>query len=210
MKTCSHAEKRSRALDEKSSSSNQWLSMTMICLGVVGVTAFILAVMGRPFICENGTVKIWHGVVKSSENSQHIADWYTFTHVTHGFLFYALLWLLSRKVMFLRPTGVRLLFTVVLEAGWEVLENTPFIINRYREATIALGYTGDSILNSVADIVFMSCGFLLAWRLPTWVSILIVIGLEVMLLLLIRDNLSLNMLMLTFPIDGIRDWQAGL
>ena len=210
MKASSHAEKRSRALNEKSSSSNQWLSMTMICLGVVGVTAFILAVMGRPFICENGTVKIWHGVVKSSENSQHIADWYTFTHVTHGFLFYALLWLLSRKVMFLRPTGVRLLFAVVLEAGWEVLENTPFIINRYREATIALGYTGDSILNSVADIVFMSCGFLLAWRLPTWVSILIVIGLEVMLLLLIRDNLSLNMLMLTFPIDGIRDWQAGL
>ena len=197
-------------LNNKTEADRQWFTATMICLGVVAATVCILAAMGRPFICENGTVKIWHGVVKSSENSQHIADWYTFTHVTHGFAFYALLWLLSRKVMFLRPTGMRLLFAVSLEAGWEVLENTPFIINRYREATIALGYTGDSILNSVADIVFMSCGFLLAWRLPTWVSILIVISLEVMLLILIRDNLSLNMLMLTFPIDEIRDWQAGL
>ncbi|MBC22603.1 MAG: hypothetical protein CMJ32_01630 [Phycisphaerae bacterium] len=190
--------------------SNRWIPSISVSLGVIAVTVGVLAAMGRPFTCENGTIKLWHGAVNSSENSQHIADWYTFTHVTHGFLFYFLLWLLSRQVKFLQPAGIRLLCAVILEAGGEILENTPFIINRYREATIALGYTGDSILNSVSDIVFMSCGFLLAWRLPTWLSILIVIVLETMLLLLIRDNLSLNILMLLYPIDSVRDWQAGM
>ena len=193
-----------------SNTENTWLKTTLICLSVVAVTIGVLAAMGRPFICENGTVKIWHGAVESSENSQHISDWYTFTHIVHGFMFYGLIWLLSRIVPWLKPVGVRLVFAVSLEAAWEILENTPFIINRYREATIALGYTGDSILNSVADIGFMAFGFLLAARLPIWTSVLIVIVLEVGLAILIRDNLSLNMLMLTFPIDEIREWQSGL
>ena len=190
--------------------SDQWQKSILICLGVVLLMIGILTAMGRPFICENGTIKFWHGDVNSAENSQHFSDWYTFTHVVHGFLFYFLLWLLAKRMAFLRPAGIRYLFAVILEAGWEVLENTPIIIERYREATIALGYTGDSILNSFADIFYMSLGFLLALRLPLWASLLIVIVFEVGLLFFIRDNLALNILMLLFPIDGIKEWQAGI
>lgn len=178
-----------------------WLIFALI----LAVTAGILLYMGRPPIAVSGVVKLWTGAVQSADNSQHLADWYTPSHIIHGFLFYLLGWLFVRR----NPMGERLLAAAAIEAGWELLENSQYIIDRYREATFAFGYNGDSVLNSMADIGWMTLGFFLARRLPVWATAGIAIFFELLTLAIIRDNLTLNVLMLVAPVDAIRVWQAG-
>ena len=181
-------------------------TIAVVALALVAAVAAIELSMGRVAVCRCGDIKLWHGVVQSAENSQHITDWYTFSHVIHGIGFYALLWLAARRT----SIGTRFLIAVMLEGAWEVFENTPFVIDRYRTATIALDYYGDSVVNSVSDIGAMMCGFWLARRLPPWASVSLVVVLEVFVVLMIRDNLTLNILMLLYPLDAIRRWQSGL
>jgi hypothetical protein len=176
-----------------------------IALAIVAVAALGLLAMGRPPICTCGTVKLWVGTVTGPDNSQHIADWYTPSHIVHGFLFYLLGWWALRR----NPPGDRLIAAVLIESTWELLENSPWIIDRYRHETMALGYTGDSVLNSVCDIGWMVAGFALARRLPVWATVGLALGLELLCLVVIRDNLTLNVLMLIAPNDSIRAWQAG-
>ena len=161
--------------------------------------------MGQVPICKCGYVKLWHGVVFSAENSQHVSDWYTFSHIIHGFAFYGLLWLVGRRW----PVGARLLLAVVFESAWEIFENTDMVINRYREVTISLDYYGDSVLNSVCDILAMVAGFLIASRLPVWTIVALTVTMELFVLWFIRDNLTLNIIMLVYPLENIKHWQGG-
>ena len=167
----------------------------------------ILLAMGRIPICKCGYVKAWHGIVFSSENSQHLSDWYTFSHIIHGFAFYLLFWAIGRR--FGWPLGLRLVLAIVLESAWEIFENTPLVINRYRSVTIALDYYGDSVLNSLADIAAMVVGFFLAARLPVTVVVSLTIAMELLVAYWIRDNLTLNIIQLIHPFESILRWQQG-
>ena len=161
--------------------------------------------MGRLPLGPDGRFGLWEGNIWSSEQSQRVADPYTFSHLIHGMLFYGFLWLVARRL----PVRYRFIGALLLEAGWEILENSPLIINRYREVTISLGYVGDSILNSLSDIFFAGLGFIFSWRARLWVIIRTIVAMEIGTLIWVRDNLTLNIIMLTYPLDAIIKWQSA-
>lgn len=173
--------------------------------GIIFLQGIALFFMGQPPICECGYVKFWEGVVLSPGNSQHLVDWYSFSHIIHGFVFYALLWFLFPKM----PLGYRFLLAVGIESAWEVIENTPWVINAYREQALAQGYTGDSIINSVFDTLFTVLGFWFALFLPVWVTVVFALALEGWVLYSIHDNLFLNVLNFIYQFEFIARWQAG-
>jgi hypothetical protein len=178
-----------------------WLATAGAVLGL----ALTLHLMGRDLICPCGYVKLWHGEIPSTEGSQHVMDWWTFSHVIHGFLFYLVLHLVVPRWSF----GWRLFAATLIEVAWEVFENTAFTIERYRTSTIAFDYNGDSVLNSVADVGAMLLGFLLASRLPVWMSVAIVVAMEVFTGFFIRDGLMLNVVTFVYPAEIVLDWQRS-
>jgi hypothetical protein len=176
-----------------------------IALGIAAAGAAALYAMGRTPICTCGTVKLWHGDPLSAENSQHLTDWYSPSHVLHGLVFYlALYWLLPR-----RGLGTRLVLATLFEVAWEVIENTDAMIDRYREVTISLGYYGDSIVNSAMDVAMMWLGFMIAAVAPVWLSVLLFVAAELIVGIAIRDGLLLNVLMVVWPLDSVLAWQQG-
>ncbi len=179
------------------------LRATLAALLILFATIAVLLAMGRPPICACGEIDLWGPV--GPRQSQMLADWYSPSHIVHGFLFYAALHVVARRWTVER----RFLIALLVEVAWEVIENTPAVIDRYREATIALGYSGDSILNNMSDIAMMALGFFAARRLPLWASVLIVLVLELIPLLVIRDNLILNVWMLLAPNEAVLNWQSG-
>ncbi len=180
-----------------------WIMIVIVA--AFALTAAIELAMGRLVFGPDGTFGWWEGDVWSSELSQRFADPYSLSHIAHGLLFYGLLWLVMRRV----PVRCRLCMAVLMEVIWEILENSPLIINRYREMTMALGYTGDSVLNSLSDILMMALGFILASRSRVWVSVAILLVFEIGMLLWVRDNLTLNIIMLIHPIEAIKTWQMS-
>jgi hypothetical protein len=185
----------------------------IIFLGILVVQIVVLYAMGRQFICNCGVIKFWEGDVMSSSNSQQIADWYTFSHIIHGFVFYGFFVWVSRR-FFKKigglPLGLIFIGAVLLETGWEILENSTWIIEYYRNNTVSLGYIGDSILNSVFDVIWMSIGFVMAKKFPVWAIILLAVLFEIMTGYFVRDGLFLNILMFIYPSEAIKAWQVAI
>jgi hypothetical protein len=178
----------------------------LLILGAVLLLAFaILWAMGRPPICTCGEIELWVNAADSPKTSQMLADWYSPSHIIHGFIFYWLLWLVAGN----RSLEWRFGAALIIETAWEILENTDWAIQRYREATIAIGYTGDSILNTMSDIAMAAAGFWLARKLPLWASVAVIVVLELIALAVIRDNLTLNVWMFLAPNEAVKAWQAG-
>lgn len=172
---------------------------------IIAAAAVTLLAMGRNPLCTCGSIDLWVGARDSPKTSQMLADWYSLSHVVHGLLFYAALWLVARRW----PIEWRFIAALLIEAGWEVAENTPAVIDRYRATTAALGYTGDSVINSLSDILMMTLGFLAARKLPLWAALLLLVALEVTPLFAIRDNFTLNVWALIAPNQALQAWQAG-
>ena len=180
-------------------------SILFVPIGLLVVQIGVLAFLGQPAICECGTIKLWVSDVLSSDMSQHLTDWYTFSHIIHGILFYALLtWLFPRLSVW-----QKLAIAAGAEIAWEIAENTPWVIEAYRKQALAQGYVGDSILNSVMDTLSMMFGFFVARRSPIWLSIVLVVSMEVGVAYAIHDNLTLNILNFIYPFDFITRWQGG-
>jgi Protein of unknown function (DUF2585) len=177
----------------------------LIAAGLLLLLALVLLLMERPPWCKCGYIKLWHGDVMSSENSQHVADWYTFTHIIHGVGLYGILWLIARRW----SLELRFLLALLIEVAWEIFENTDFVITRYREDTIARGYYGDSVINAEVDVLACVLGFVLAARLPVWGTLALAVVIEGVLAYVIRDNLTLNLIMLVYPAEAIKEWQLG-
>lgn len=176
------------------------------CVLLIAVAAVILLLQGRVWWCQVGDMSPWSWDIWSAHNSQHIIDPYSFTHVLHGMLEFWLIGLVFRKI----PLAWRFFIAVFIESSWEVAENSRYVIERYREVTISLDYFGDSIVNSLADIVCCATGFVIAWRLRFWRSLALFLATELILILTIRDSLLINILMLIYPIDSIKQWQMGI
>ncbi len=184
--------------------SSAWRYVGTI-IAILCVQALALHLMGRLTICSCGYVKFWEGNPAGPGTSQHLTDWYSFSHLLHGFWLYFFLWLACKHL----PIGTRLTWAVVLEAGWEILENSPFIIDRYRADTISLNYYGDTIVNSLSDTLTAVVGFLFAAWVSLAITILAIIAIEVSLAVMIRDNLALNIVMLVHEVPWIKAWQAA-
>jgi hypothetical protein len=189
-----------------------WLYGVVVLIALVGMIA-AERVMGRIWISQSGQVKLWVSETNGAETSQQIFDWYTVTHVEHGLVLYGIAWLVCRKMIGVRESAAwtwwSFMWVLLAEAGWEVLENSPIIIDRYRAQTMAVGYAGDTILNSVMDVASCMLGWWIARRLPWWGTLGVLVVVEVFLLFAIRDNLTLNGIMLFWPIEVIKQWQQG-
>jgi len=176
------------------------------CIFVLFVIAAItLNFQGRVWWCEAGDYVPWSWEIWSRHNSQHFIDPYTFTHILHGVAEFWIISLILRKV----PLAWRLAIAVGIEGTWEVVENTNTVIQRYREATISLDYYGDSIINSISDMIACATGFLIAWKIRFWRSLALFLLTEIILILCIRDSLLINILMLFYPIEAVKVWQGG-
>lgn len=178
-------------------------SALLLALIFFAIQAVILILLGQPIVCECGAIKLWEGQVLSSGNSQHLMDWYSPSHIIHGFAFFFLLtWLFPRM-----PVAARFALAVGMEGVWEVIENTPMVIDHYRQQALAQGYIGDSVINSLSDTFMAALGFIAASRLPWWAVVLIAILLECFTIYMIRDGLLFNIIGFVAP-NLLGAWQA--
>jgi hypothetical protein len=188
-------------------------TLAFFCAAAFALVALQIAVLhalGQPFIAASRQILLWVNDPFSPDMSQQLADWYSFSHIIHGFIFFGLLRLVAPRL----PLGLRLLLAMGIEISWEIAENSPTVIQHYRQQALAAGYVGDSILNSVSDTLMMSAGFLFAARVPGRYVIALAVCFEIFTAVMIRDNLTLNVINLIAPpqwapIAVIHNWQAG-